>query len=254
MSMDDPKIACLCPTYKRPNCLRNAAAMFCDQWFPQENRRLYIIDDADQWDTWIDKSNNIYLQSQRERFATIPEKFNAIAELAEGSFAPDIYVVWEDDDAYQSHHLDHIAEAWRKGFNVFLAQTVWSTYEEGKQGMHKEPGDGRFHASLAFTRDIFNKIGGYPDTKKLIFDQMMRSRLIDAGHSCFYDDPTVFPNHFPTYCYRWGNGIYHGSQMGDGDAYDRFYKGLGELAAPPQGRLIPQYDEETTRLIQKDWH
>ncbi len=63
------------------------------------------------------------------RFRLMPQKFNALAGLAQG----DILVVWADDE-------------------------------------------GRFHASLAFRREAFDRIGGRPLTKRGDFDQQLIAR------------------------------------------------------------------------------
>jgi hypothetical protein len=93
------------------------------------------------------------------RFRSLPEKFNALAGLAQG----DILVVWED-------------------------------------------ATGRFHASLAFRREAFERIGGWPLTKRGDFDQQLIARLtaIEApGDPCQLDSPSSI--------FRWGQtNAYHG--------------------------------------------
>jgi len=52
---------------------------------------------------------------------------------------------------------------------------------------------GRFHASLAFRREIFDRIGGWPLTKRGDIDQQLMVRLhaIEApGASCQFSDPS----------------------------------------------------------------
>ncbi|MFM8728208.1 MAG: hypothetical protein ACKON9_24140, partial [Planctomycetaceae bacterium] len=52
---------------------------------------------------------------------------------------------------------------------------------------------GRFHASLAFRREIFNGIGGWRLTKRGDFDQQLFARLnaIEApGDPCQFADPS----------------------------------------------------------------
>jgi hypothetical protein len=43
--------------------------------------------------------------------------------------------------------------------------------------LEQEDATGRFHASLAFRREIFDRIGGWPLTKRGDFDQQLITRL-----------------------------------------------------------------------------
>ena len=58
------------------------------------------------------------------RFRSLPEKFNALAGLAQG----DILIVWEDDDIYLQHHIRTHVQAmegrlWSKPSSVLSAYT-----------------------------------------------------------------------------------------------------------------------------------
>ncbi len=97
------------------------------------------------------------------RFRSLPEKFNAIAGLAKG----DILVVWEDDDIYLPHHISTHVRAmegrlWSKPSFVLSSYTGRPTQKDATS---------RLHASLAFRREIFDRIGGWPLTKRGDFDK-----------------------------------------------------------------------------------
>ncbi|MGV2333790.1 MAG UNVERIFIED_CONTAM: hypothetical protein LVR18_26535 [Planctomycetaceae bacterium] len=72
--------------------------------------------------------------------------------------------------------------------------------------LEQEDATGRFHASLAFRREIFDRIGGWPLTKRGDFDQQLIAMLhaIEApGDPCQFADPS--------YIFRWGQtNAYHG--------------------------------------------
>ena len=85
---------------------------------------------------------------------------------------------------------------------LFRSSSVLSTYT----GKHEvEDAIGRFHASLAFRREVFDRIGGWPLTKRGDFDQQLIARLTAIprssfstgitrslrGRSLFYRSPTV---------------------------------------------------------------
>jgi hypothetical protein len=93
-------------------------------------------------------------QAETDHSRSLPEKFNAIAGLAKG----DILVVWEDDDIYLPHHISTHVRA-MEGRLWSKPSFVLSSYT-GR--LEQEDATGRFHASLAFRREIFDRIGGWP--------------------------------------------------------------------------------------------
>ena len=145
------------------------------------------------------------------RFRSLPEKFNALAGLARG----EILVVWEDDDIYLSHHISsHVAalvgHLWSKPSKVLSDYT-------GE--IQEEDATGRFHASLAFTRLAFEKVGGWPLTLRGDFDQQLIARLNGLGSPA---DPCSVGN--PSYVFRWGStGAYHGQALMRGPEDEAWY-------------------------------
>ncbi|MCA9058462.1 MAG: glycosyltransferase, partial [Planctomycetaceae bacterium] len=104
MSHELPFVSCLCPTYRRPQLLRESIACFEAQDYPVDRRELIILDDAGELENQT--GNGWQIISIPRRFRSLPEKFNAVAALASG----EILVVWEDDDIYLSHHISsHVA-------------------------------------------------------------------------------------------------------------------------------------------------
>lgn len=252
--IDLPYISCLCPTYKRPELLKNAMACYLAQEYPKHRCELVIFDDADQiYDQCsydgpgcAEKIWNVY--STAYRYRTLPEKFNKIA----AGFAyveADIFCVWEDDDFFFPDHLQNIATAFQQnGPGYYIPQTVYSNYGKPFGELQIEDATGRFHSSWAYRVDIFRKIGGYPETGRLDFDQQMRDRMKDAaGGFSYYGIASR-----PSYCYRWGNGIYHGSQAGE-EGYQELWDRLGRLPAPPVGKLVPQLDDWGKAIMAKYW-
>ncbi len=167
MSRDLPFVSCLCPTYLRPKLLENSIACFLSQDYPAERRELVILDDAGQLapqsgDAWE-------VISVARRFRSLPEKFNALAGLARG----DVLVVWEDDDIYLPWHITAHVEALAHG-GFSKPSRVVSLYTGTPQ---EEDATGRFHASIAFTREAFDAAGGWPLMKRGDFDQQFLARL-----------------------------------------------------------------------------
>lgn len=257
------RIACLCPTYKRPECLPNAAACYVNQYihhfgkFPNVETRMFILDDANQYASemlhrpYDPGISTIAIVSQEQRYPSLPEKYQALVELA-NNWDADVYVIWEDDDVFLPWHLTNIHLAINEGAHYYRHPLVFSNYMQNRRGMITEGAAGRFHSSWAFTRDLYERVGGYmglldaPDekvpTKRLNFDQRI-GRQLELG------DPhsIIGPKFYPSYCYRWGNSTYHGSAQGDA-GYASLWEELGNRPAPFQGRLEPEFDAETELL------
>ena len=196
MSSELPFVSCLCPTYRQPQMMANTIPCFITQDYPADRRELIILDDAGELKN--EASDGWQTNSISRCFRSLPEKFNAFAGLAQG----DILVVWEDDDIYLQHHISTHVRA-MEGRLWSKPSTVLSTYT----GKHEvEDATGRFHASLAFRREAFDRIGGWPLTKRGDFDQQLIARLtaIEApGDPCQLDSPS--------WIFRWGQtNAYHG--------------------------------------------
>jgi hypothetical protein len=255
------RIACLCPTYKRPECLPNAAMCYINQFihrhFLKVETHLFILDDANQYTSELIQRPSdpgfctITIKSQNDRLPSLPEKYQALVDLA-NNWDADAYVIWEDDDVFLPWHLSNIHHALESGVQFYRHPKVWSTYGQHKRGMIMENAAGRFHSSWAFTRELYEKVGGYmglidspnsvTPTKQLNFDQRMGAALAAVDHLGIGDKA-----YCPSYVYRWGNSTYHGSAHGD-SGYATLWAHLGREPAPFQGRLKPNFDSETEIL------
>lgn len=241
-----PFVSCVCPTYKRPHLLQNALACFSDQAYPKSRCELVIWDDAAQFQE--QSGENWRLISSAARIPTLPDKYNALISRIDPR--AEVIVIWEDDEVFLPQHLRTIAKAWnwsgRHPKSFFAPAHVWSTCGEQLGSVHLENALGRFHSSWAFTPALFRAVDGYPRTDRLIFDQQMGRKLRDTADAVVhYEDPSN-----PTFVYRWGNGVYHGSQGGDA-GYARLWQELESRPAPRIGRLFPHYDNETRQILKK---
>lgn len=308
-------ILCLCPTYGRPKLLANALACFLCQDYPAHKRKLLILDDAGQFAP--QRGEGWELLSTRERFASLPDKYNAMlahdgligrepsstpeissavrpgyrktltpnetAVLKAGlasigpqhlreRFASDKYnymleqerviaihehaqenywdavAVWDDDDIYLPWHLSAAAGALMDGAPSCKPSTIWSLYRpDGAigEGPWKESGDGRFHCSLVIGTPALQRIGGWIQTRRADFDQQQIAACSPAA-----DMLPFSPDRLPSFVYRWGStGTQHCSALmkspDNTDWYDRF----AAADSRPAGRLVPEYDPETLRVL-----
>jgi len=85
--------------------------------------------------------------------------------------------------------------------------------------VQEEDAAGRFHASVAFTRQAFEKAGGWPLTLRGDFDQQLIARLNSIGPAA---DPCTMAS--PSYVFRWGStGAYHGQAIMRGPNDEHWY-------------------------------
>ncbi len=215
--------------------LRNALACFRAQDYPRNRCELIIIDDAGQFTGQA--AENWRLVSSAHRYPTLPRKFNALLAESRG----DLVAVWEDDDIFLPWNLADTARAFRRDGAEFLTPaSVWSNYGRTQGQLGRDDPRGRFHSSWRFSRAIAERVGGYPDSGRLSFDQEFAAKLRSAGTAGIYGEPQK-----PSYVYRWGSGGWNGSQHGDGEDFAAFWESLASLPAPAQPALTPVMDEET---------
>jgi len=217
MSNELPMVSCLCPTYRRPKLLENSIACFLAQDYQTDRRELIVLDDAGELQNQA--GDGWQIVSIQRRFRSLPEKFNALAGLARGQ----ILVVWEDDDIYLPHHISsHVAamdgHLWSKPSKVLSDYT-------GQ--IQEEDATGRFHASLAFTRQAFEQVAGWPLTMRGDFDQQLIASLNSIGKP---GDPCTVDR--PGYVFRWGStGAYHGQALMHGPDDETWYSQLSSNEA-----------------------
>jgi hypothetical protein len=217
MSNELPMVSCLCPTYRRPKLLKNSIACFEAQDYPADRRELIVLDDAGELENQTGDGWQII--SILRRFRSLPEKFNAIAGLAQG----EILVVWEDDDIYLPHHISsHVVamdgHLWSKPSKVLSDYT-------GQ--IQEEDATGRFHASIALTRQAFVQCGGWPLTLRGDFDQQLIARLNTISPAA---DPCCLAA--PAYVFRWGSTeAYHGQALMRGPEDEGWYDRANSLRA-----------------------
>lgn len=238
--MSLPFISCVCPTYKRPELLRNAIACFEAQNYPKDRCELIVLDDANQFSE--SEGTNWRLLSTNARFPNLPEKFNYLVSHCVG----DVIAVWEDDDVFLPWNLSNVAECHlKKQSEFYIPERVWNTHNQALGCAQTEDSNGFFHSSWRFTRRLFDAVGGYPQTTELAFDLKFRDLLIEAsGKSAYYGAALR-----PSYVYRWGNGYWHGSEKGP-EGFTSLWDYVGTLPAVEQGVAYACFDQETKMIFE----
>lgn len=253
--MSDLKLLCLCPTYGRPKLLANAIACFEQQDYPHDKRQLLILDDAGQiapqtdggW-TW-DFGALIWrpawqLFSTAERSPSLPHKYAELVRRASEAWDWDAAVIWDDDDIYLPHHLSaHAATLQNAAWSH--PRKVWSLYTRSLQ---MEDASGRFWASLAVRRELWEQIGGplgampAGHERRGDFDQMFLGACQRAAGEPGRPDAAALPS----FVFRWGStGHPHAQSLIRSPEDETWYGRFAMADVDPIERLLPNLDEET---------
>lgn len=196
------KIAAVCCTYLRPKHLGWVIRCFLEQDYA--DRELIVLDDAGQYD---DRQGDRWrLVSVARRFPSLGEKRNAAVALC--SADAEALAVWDDDDVYLPWALSASVAALKKA-PWSRPGIVLHERADGKLKQHRT--GGLFHGGWAYTRDAFDRAGGYPpmnNGEDQAFARRMRRTGIREADPCKL-------GFRPFYLYRWGPGAgYHLSGMG----------------------------------------
>ncbi|MCY2987862.1 MAG: glycosyltransferase family A protein [Planctomycetota bacterium] len=188
------KIACLCPTYGRPQLVRNSLACFLQQHYPEEQRRLFILDDGDQIASQSGTCWQVF--STPNRYPSMSAKYAELLRLAD-AWGADAYAVWDDDDLYFPWHLSAAAWAMSDGHKWSYPQWVMS---DGGGQLQPEKTGGNLHGSIVISKDLMREVGGWPDTHRADFDLQMIGNLLKTAEPGRPDYEFA-----PSYMFRWAS-------------------------------------------------
>lgn len=250
MSKELPFVSCLCPTYGRPELLRNAIQCFLNQTYPANRRELIIWDDLGQYQSmvYMTVKGTFEMISTQETFESLPDKYNALAQRAQG----DVIAVWEDDDIYLPYHLSsQIRELTDASKRVLMKTPEVISHYNGK--IFKEASDGRFHGSLVFTRALLDYVKGWPATKRADFDQTVIKLLESNAEQILKNIYTYEGETYPSYVFRWESTKQpHGQHYMENAADENWYGKYHANVTPEKPRsafIIPKFDADTERFM-----
>lgn len=237
------KIVCLCPTYGRPHLARNALACFAAQDYPVTHRKILVMDDGNQFITRYGHLDGCYVQTRTVKFHSLTAKYNhMLKHVAERWPDTDVIAIWDDDDIYLPWHLSSLANVLmeKPEYHAAKPSYILSLYQT--RHPFPESAAGRFHGSIAVRFSHLQKIGGYPETRRVDFDQQQLRRCAPFANS--YE-----PSQPPSYIYRWqSTGAWHASGASTGpddvDWYNKAPIDKSVFCVSP----TPQFDLETERI------
>jgi len=229
-------LSCVCPTYKRPDLLSNSLACFLAQDFPKELCELVIYDDAGQFTSC--KNGNVEIISVNKRHSSLYDKYNFLIEQIKG----DVVVIWEDDDVYLPWHLKNIASG-IVGYDAIFYRTVYRTCTCPWGQCKLVNTEGRYHASWAYTKKLFELCGGYTKEHNVFGDLQLGQRLRSLGKVTCHSVTNL-----PSFIMRWNDLYYHASKPKPCD-FEKAWFEREELPVPWVGELKAAFDEEALLLF-----
>ena len=230
---DGVKILCLAPTYgRRASLLNNSIACFAAQ--THRDKTLLIYDDLGTLKNAHCDHLDVRILSSPKRSRSVGEKYNEMIRYAnESGIQYDAVAVWDDDDVYLPMHLETHCHCLQNAKWSKPSRIVSAYFDPPKE----ETATGRFHGSIAVTRDAIEQVP-WIDTTRATFDQEYLSAL--ANHSTPADPCDVAP---PQYVYRWqtSQSGHCSGLMGSANWYAEYKPDSRE----PIDRLWPEFDADT---------
>lgn len=225
--MSPKLVSCYCATYGRIHCLEESVECFLRQDYKGPKELVILNDYEDQ--NIIFEHPEVKVVNLPYRITPLGAKFNATISLCSG----DVLFCWEDDDIYLPKTISYGLENMENGVfhtgdgffehslkNIILASNV-------------------FHATHAFTKDLFESVEGYPVKDQCSIDIEFMTKIKNRlGKNYSKKVPVVDRQ----YIYRWSTiKSYHGSGWGP-DIYDLSQKVENSITHQKNTGLIPSGD------------
>lgn len=244
-------IVCVCPTYRRPNLLKNSVALFLEQTV-KIPATLLIFDDGVNYNeiALVNKNKLVILKTFDQRFPTLGHKYNKLIETAVEDLNAQYIFIWEDDDVYLPFHIESYMSCFDRG-------AVWVKTEHIKTyfgaNLATAFGAPSYFASLAFSKQVYDVgikiLENGQDTFDVVFMGEIRKKF---GSFC---DPTKNQDQKwgISYVFRWDTTRnYHGQAYMKG-VENLWYETVERITEEPKAReyLMPALDADTEALMQK---
>lgn len=195
-------ITCLCVTYGRVSHLEEAIGCFLQQDQP-EPKQLLILNTFPSQEL-IGSFPNVRIINLKTR----PVSLGAARNIAVVEAEPGILVTWDDDDLYLPNHLSNFTKAFAANPNADWVRLDKVFYSDKWRVL------GTFNTwinNVAFTKDAWQKIGGYSNDLSCGEDRQFFGRLSEAMRGATI---AIEPKDIGA-IYCWNNAALHISGMGD---------------------------------------
>jgi hypothetical protein len=195
-----PDVSCFCSAYGKIHCLPELIYSFLNQDYDGK-KELVILNDLDKQNIIFDHPEVTVINS-KTRISPLGRKFNTNINYCKY----DIVAVMEIDDIYLPNHLSYAVSHMKNDIYHCGNAWIWT----GKDRPLHHSGN-YFHATHCYTKDLFNKAGGYSeeiDNTTLDVDIIVKFQKLVGN----YSQSQAY--HDISYIYRWGVGGYHASGGG----------------------------------------
>lgn len=218
-----PKVTCLCPTYGRFSKLRDSLSCFLHQTYPY--KELLILNDAPV--SFRCPFPNVTVVNKDDMYETLGYKRQAILEMADGQLVSH----WDDDDLYLPWHLEKNVEKLRENDwgCVKPKYALMLVGSEGGPWRMKGPEENVFEAMITFRRKEALDLGGYSNKSS---GQTLKLLNAFGGRYHVYK-----PEPFPSFIFRWNNGVRHIQGNNNENAAQQFADGNQDFG---DGSLLPR--------------
>ena len=196
---DLPLVSCYCPTYGRAHCLEEAIECFLKQDYQGPKELVILNDYADQ--ELVYDHPEVRIINVKERIKPLGRKFNETIKHCKG----EVLFCWDDDDIFLPNRISYSLKKMERG--VFYTRSGFSEDAEEQYSLFHPTAVA--HSTHAFRREVFDAVGGYPETDHVAVDQYFIQKVRDHLGGDYFQKTN---NEDIFYIYRWGSiGSYHTS-------------------------------------------
>jgi glycosyltransferase involved in cell wall biosynthesis len=231
-------VSCLCLTYGRPFLLEEAVESFLRQTWNGPKELIILNDHPDQ--ELVFKYPKVVVANRKTRLPTLGEKRNLSVELARYEYL----LPWDDDDVHLPWRIEETMHG-LEGRDFFKCPQVWQT-NRGVFENNVQDDDFAYHATAAYSRTLFEQIGGYPHMNGGE-DQEFEGAIKRCSNSRHWNVVRV-PLERVFYIYRRCHGSYHVSGVDDLRDIEPDVN-RGEYHLRPHWKI--DYCKEVSRLIER---
>jgi glycosyltransferase involved in cell wall biosynthesis len=240
-----PAISCQCLTFGRTACLEEALEFFLRQDYagPKE---LVIVNDLPAQRLAFEHPE-VRILNAASRYAKIGAKRNVAVRESSG----EVIVCWDDDDGFLPGHLSACAR-YIDGYDYARPSRCLVWLDDTRI----ERVAGSFVAQHVFTREAFERAGGYSEMNSgqdMELDDRLR-RLVRSNW------PRIGVTEI-TYLFRWANGAYHlsgygrdrpGAPSGYVEIGERVNRAIAEGSEPAgEVELVPGFRHDYITMAQR---
>ena len=214
-----PSVSCICLTYGRTKGLQEAVQFFLDQDYVGA-KELIIVNDLQE--------QELVFEHPEVRIFNLPQRFDNLGakrNYAVGRSRGNVILTWDDDDGYLRRHITECVRL-IEGYDYAKPDKcfVWVGDDEIERIA------GSFMSQIIFTRELFERVGGY-GSLSYGEDMELSARMLSTPGI-----RTNFANieeRDITYLFRWSNGEYHlsgyGGESAGRTAYGRVADDVSDL-------------------------